>query len=322
MGIQIAIVGASSIAPSYIRSIGKIDGANVVAVQSRSQQRAATLANRYSIPFATTNLEQLLGRKNIDAVVIASEPSRHIELAYLAIQHEKHVLIEKPLSLDYQVARQFVDTVSDCNSVVSVVSQKRFDPSVLEIKKRIDNELLHPAIVDLQVFQYRDDEYYFSGNGWRCDDSHFFINQGIHWLDILIWCLGEPQSVKPIQCVGRDEIQCSDRAAAIVRWCNGTVGMIAGGSFTPVQMPVTFVIKHNQGVIRYDPVSGVKVRLTNKLSKMWPSGFSRLAGNTLFDHQVTDFVRCIRTGNQPTTTVKQALSALRLALAVDGQLTY
>ncbi len=96
--------------------------------------------------------------------------------------------MKKRLSLDYQVSRQFVDTVSDCNSVVSVVSQKRFDPSVLEIKKRIDNELLHSAIVDLQVFQYCDDEYYFSGNGWRCDDSNFFINQGIHWLDILIWC--------------------------------------------------------------------------------------------------------------------------------------
>lgn len=69
---------------------------NIYAVYSSSKIKISKLKNSYQIPLFTTELNQIMGNPEIDAVVVAGSPSFHYDIAIQAIKNKKHVFIEKP----------------------------------------------------------------------------------------------------------------------------------------------------------------------------------------------------------------------------------
>ncbi|TPW67926.1 Gfo/Idh/MocA family protein, partial [Schumannella sp. 10F1B-5-1] len=68
----------------------------VVAVASRSAERASEFAARHGIEAAYGSYEQLVADPQVDVVLVAAPHSEHRRLALLAIDAGKHVLVEKP----------------------------------------------------------------------------------------------------------------------------------------------------------------------------------------------------------------------------------
>lgn len=84
----------------------------VVAVASRSQQRADAFARQFDVDAAYDDLAAMCADPAVDAVYVASPHSGHLEQALVAVEAGKHVLVEKAFTVDAAQARQLVEAAS------------------------------------------------------------------------------------------------------------------------------------------------------------------------------------------------------------------
>jgi len=96
------IVGPGWIADRFASALCQHTGQQLLAVSSRSREKAQAFAEKWSAPHACVGIDALLARDDIDAVYIATPHNHHFPDGLRALQAGKHVLIEKPLALNAQ----------------------------------------------------------------------------------------------------------------------------------------------------------------------------------------------------------------------------
>jgi len=105
---RFAIAGCGAISMAHIESIKKMDSARLVAVWSRTPERAQAVAMEHGVDWEPT-LEALAGRDDVDAVIVCTPSGFHLEPALAAIEAGKHVVVEKPLEVTVQRCRTIVE---------------------------------------------------------------------------------------------------------------------------------------------------------------------------------------------------------------------
>jgi len=99
MTIRWGLIGASTIAREWVIGAIRATGGEITTVMSTDAARGADYAQKNGIPSSTTNLEQLLSDKSIDAVYISTTNELHRDQTLAAAKAGKHVLCEKPLAM-------------------------------------------------------------------------------------------------------------------------------------------------------------------------------------------------------------------------------
>lgn len=94
------IIGPGWIADHFARALCEQTAQQLVAVASRSQQKADAFAAKWHIPHAFSSVDELLARPDIDVVYIATPHNHHYPDGLKVLNAGKHVLIEKPLALN------------------------------------------------------------------------------------------------------------------------------------------------------------------------------------------------------------------------------
>lgn len=107
------ILGTAKIARTVVPHINRSSVAEVVAVGSRSLDKAQQFAAEFGIPRAFGSYEEVLGLSELDAVYIPLPPSLHCEWTIRAARSGKHVLCEKPLGISSHEARQMIDVCGE-----------------------------------------------------------------------------------------------------------------------------------------------------------------------------------------------------------------
>ena len=107
--IGIAIVGYGYWGPNVLRNFSETDGVRVVACCDRDADRLALVRARYPGVHTTTDYSEVLADPAIDAVAIATPVATHYDLARRAIEHGRHVLVEKPLTASVAESEHLVD---------------------------------------------------------------------------------------------------------------------------------------------------------------------------------------------------------------------
>ena len=93
------VLGPGRIARSFAQDLRLVPDAELTAVGSRSQARAAAFAQEHGFAAAYGSYEELLADESVDAVYVASPHALHVEHVTAALEAGKHVLCEKPLTL-------------------------------------------------------------------------------------------------------------------------------------------------------------------------------------------------------------------------------
>ena len=107
-GLRWALIGASTIAAEHMIDAFRVNEGEVVAVMSASPDRAARYAATHGIARSTSNLDELVSSKDVDAIYISTTNELHRDQAFAAAAAGKHVLCEKPLALTLGDARAMV----------------------------------------------------------------------------------------------------------------------------------------------------------------------------------------------------------------------
>ncbi|GAB0057963.1 scyllo-inositol 2-dehydrogenase (NADP(+)) IolU [Candidatus Magnetaquicoccaceae bacterium FCR-1] len=318
--VRLAILGVSGIASGYVKVARALPGVTLEAVWGRDAARTRAFAARHAIPRAETELSAILASPTIDGVLILTEPARHIELATLALEHDKPMLIEKPLGMELTACRAFVARAQASDLPIGVVSPYRFNPLLAGIKAdldRIDPEA--PKIAQLTLFWPRDEAYYRHGDGWRSRDGAVLVNQGIHWIDTLNWFFGHPERVEACSWPSRPFLSGADAGAVLLAYPRHATVLIAAGTFAP-EREDQLVIHHPGGRIDYAALRGPPAprHFRERLGR-WLLG-GPVWGRALPDMmalQLADFVSALRERRPPAVTLADGLSALEVALAAS-----
>ncbi|MFD1445640.1 Gfo/Idh/MocA family protein [Oceanobacillus profundus] len=113
--MNIATIGTGRIVELFLSAVREVDGARCVAVYSRKEESAQALADKFDVSAIYTDLNEMMRDSAIDFVYIASPNSLHFEQAYLALQHGKHVICEKP----------FTSTIRETEQLIELAKQKQ-----------------------------------------------------------------------------------------------------------------------------------------------------------------------------------------------------
>ena len=113
------------------------NGFSVAAVGSRTQEAATSFAQRFGIPNAHASYEALVADPTVDIIYVATPHPFHAEHALLALNAGKHVLVEKPFTMNAAEAKQVVDRATELGLVVLEAMWTRFLPHMVRIREII-----------------------------------------------------------------------------------------------------------------------------------------------------------------------------------------
>lgn len=141
------IIGAGLIAHKLADAVNINPDSTLVAVASKSAERARTFAAEYVIE-GTDDYAALVSRADIDVVYIATTHNFHYENALLALQHKKHLLIEKPFTVNAAQAQELIELAQRNGCFMMEAIWVRFLPSMIRLKQILKSG----AIGDIRLF--------------------------------------------------------------------------------------------------------------------------------------------------------------------------
>jgi len=227
--IRIGLLGCGRISKNHFEAIAKLPDAEIVACCDLLEDRAREAANLYSIPFWTTNYEDMLQRKDIDLISICTPSGLHPQHGIMAAIAGKQVLSEKPMGVRLKDADELIKACDQNKVKLFVVMQNRLNPPIKLLKKAIDKGRFGQIyMITINVFWTRPQDYYEMAN-WRGTwefDGGAFMNQSSHYVDLLQWLGGPVESVIAHADTLARDIETEDSGAAVFKFRKGAIGSI------------------------------------------------------------------------------------------------
>lgn len=149
MAIGWGILGTGSIAHLFASDLGLLPRADRVAVGSRSQARAKAFADEYDIPNRHGSYEALVADPAVDVVYVASPHTYHAEHTLRALEAGKHVLCEKPLTINEAQAERVIATARAEDRFLMEALWTRFLPVMDDVRRLVREK----ALGDLHLLQ-------------------------------------------------------------------------------------------------------------------------------------------------------------------------
>ena len=136
--IKWGVIGCGNIANKFASDLALIADAELQAVASRNLERAQEFGQKYNAISSYGNYDELFLDASVDIVYIATPHNFHCELSSRAMEHNKHVLCEKPLAINRKEAEKMIAMSKDKNLFFMEGLWTRFNPTFVEVKNRID----------------------------------------------------------------------------------------------------------------------------------------------------------------------------------------
>ena len=153
--MRIALAGAGAFGIKHLDGLANIDGVTVTSIVSRRPEQAEEVARKYGAGHASTELDEVLARDDVDAVILATPTQLHARQAIAAMRAGKHVQVEIPLADSWPDAQE-VDRVQRETGLVCMAGHtRRFNPSHQWIHRRIGAGELSIQQMDVQTYFFR-----------------------------------------------------------------------------------------------------------------------------------------------------------------------
>ena len=223
--LGVGVVGGGWAGQNAATQIAKVDRARLVGVSDIDAARK--LADQCDVP-AYRELEQLLERPELDAVMIGSPPHAHKEQVLAAVAQGKHIFCEKPLAMTPADCDQMIAAADNAHVKICVGHVVRLYGSNRKIKQLIESEKLGPP--SAMAITRSGVPFGTNPDHWRakqelCGGLLFEIN--VHELDLLRFFCGEPEEVfAQSQKVLPPPPDYPDLWHVQVRFRNGAIGLL------------------------------------------------------------------------------------------------
>ncbi len=351
--IRFGVIGCGSIGPTHAGALKQIANAELIAVADANPERAASVAEKYSMAKIYGDAAELLADPGIDAVCLCTPSGMHASGAIAAMEAGKHVLVEKPMEISLDACDRMIAASDATGKKLAVVSQHRWDAATVLVKDAIDNGKLGKIVLaDASVKWWRTQAYYDSGDWrgtWAMDGGGALMNQGVHTVDLLQWLAGGVSHLwAQTRTAAHERIEVEDVAVAALQFASGAVGSLTATTAAWEGFPVRIDIFGTEGsaVIEGDRLktltfktgesyqseeaavhalsvarggtASVKEEAATRLTT--PSGGAAADPGAVWGDahraQIEDFIRAIQTDTQPLIDGREGRKPVEIILGV------
>jgi predicted dehydrogenase len=283
------------------------DFAHLVGVYDTQLQRVQARAHAWNVR-AYRNLEELLADEAVDALYVLVPVEWHKEIVLRALQHCKHVFVEKPVAASVEEILEIALAAARYQRVVMPGHNYAYQPEARRAQSLISQGKLGRVCTSWITYAIEHSEAVSA-------HYHGVVREVlVHHLYLLLYLLGRPAEIWATQqSLHYEHLQQDDQGMIVARMPDGSMAQLFAtwAVDDPTSDPWSFVVKvlGTQGGVTYSWRSAVIQRALGSLT----IGFAPY--EETFAYELEYFVtRCIGHGEQPLSTV---LDAARVQFLVD-----
>ena len=271
---------------------------------------------------ATADLQAALADPLVQAVIVATPPSSHLEIASACFSSGKHVLLEKPLDISLVRAQNIVEQARTAKRQLGVVLQFRFKPGALALQDLLASGRLGAVqAASVRVPWWRPQSYYDqAGRGTMArDGGGVLLTQAIHSIDLFRALVGVRSVVAAQTCrTAVHRMQTEDYANALLTLGNGAPGHLMATTALVPGLPETIEIIGAQGsavleggALRVQFIDGQRLHIASEGGTGSGANIMDFP-NDAHRALLQDFVTAIEQGRPPMVTGADALATQQL----------
>jgi len=189
--MKICLAGTGAMGVIHAKALKKIEGVEIVSINSRTPESGKAFAVDWGIPHTSTNLEECVDRPNVDAVILTTPSSMHPEQTILALSKGKHVQVEIPMSLNLPDAQRMLEAQKHSGKICMVTHTRRFSSPHREIRRRIQEGTfhLHHMVVETYFFRRTNLNMHGQARSWV---DNLLWHHACHSVDLAYWIINDP----------------------------------------------------------------------------------------------------------------------------------
>lgn len=314
--VRIGVLGCARIVPkALIEPARRFPEAQVIAIASRSRQKAERFAARWGIPRVHNTYEDVIRDPDVDAIYNPLPNALHAEWSIRAMEAGKDVLCEKPIAANAAQAEEMAKVAERTGRVLAEALHSRYHPLLSRLKeivtsgeigtlRHVEGHLCVPAIFPDPV------RYSYELGGGAVMDV------GCYPIHLCRFIVGEEPEVVAVRMRLHDP-QVDRWTEAHLRFPSGVVGRVVCSLFSLVLLRSRAKIVGSEGQIAvFNPYAPQTVYHSVVVKS--PAGVRRekFPGLGTYDYQLRAFVRAVRTREPLPTGPQDFIANMRVIDAI------
>lgn len=217
----IGIIGAGNFTKMTMLPSLKGSGAGFKYIASAGGITGTALAKKFGFTHSTTDYKQILSDDDVDTVLITTRHNSHAKFVIEALQAGKHVFVEKPLALNEDELSLIIGAYIKSEKILTVGFNRRFSPHISKIKSLIGNSQMNViATMNAGSIPFNVWVHDMKIGGGR------IIGEACHYIDLISYLTGSRVKSVCMNALGSNPQENTDNASILLRYENGSTGVI------------------------------------------------------------------------------------------------
>ena len=330
--MEYALIGCGRISPNHLEA-AKNNGLDIVAISDVDPDNMEDKALKHNLPDSVcryTDYKEMLSKEKPELVAVCTESGKHATVALDCIDAGCNVIIEKPIALSLKDADEIIRRAKEKGVKVCANHQNRFNKSIQKIREARDRRRFGKLMYGTAHIRWNRGWEYYSRAKWRGtweQDGGALMNQCIHNIDLLRWMMGNDidEVFAYTDKLNHDYIEAEDLGIAVVKFSNGSYGIIEGTTdIYPQNLEETLYMFGSKGTVK---AGGHSVNLIeewrfadeldnpDEVKKQFGENPPNVYG---FGHTplYADMIDAIKNNREPYVSAEDGRRALELVLAI------
>ncbi|MCX7871992.1 MAG: Gfo/Idh/MocA family oxidoreductase [Verrucomicrobiae bacterium] len=328
---KIAILGSGFSAEVHLESYHRfIPEAEIIAIYSRSLERAAQVAEKHKIPFFSDDMDKVINLHEVEIIDVCLPNFLHCGAVEKAAAAKKHIIVEKPLAMNLEECQTMIRACKNAGVKLMYAEELCFAPKYERVRKLI----LSGAVG--QIYQLRQCEKH-SGphSNWFYNPEQSgggaLMDMGCHGIGWLLWIIGkETAPISVFATMGtylhKNRTKCEDNSICVVEFANGTVGIVENSWAKHGGMDDRIEVYGTGGVVYADlfignsaltySQSGYDYAMEKAAStRGWSFTVFEEVFNQGYPHELQHFIKCVQHNEEPCVSGEFGMMVMEIICA-------
>ncbi len=312
--IRVAVAGAGRWGRNLARCFHELGA--LESIVTRTPDRMTDAARDYSVP--QLSFDAAIGSDAIDAIVIATPPETHADLCIRAVEAGKHVLIEKPLALDWRDCERVQAAVKQSRKIVMVGHQLQFHPVFARLRQ---------MVLDGHLGTIFDVESRRLSPGRLRSAEDVASSFAPHDISMILSLFGEPPRRSVKSCHAHLMKGHADDCRFDLEFKEGATAHVQVSWLSPFKAQ-TLVVRGSEKMAVFDDRAqwGQKLAIYDYTVEDNGGGDELIMGELVFHaveksepllSECSHFLECAASGRTPMTDISEAMAVMKVVLGVD-----
>ena len=223
--LKFALIGTGGITQTYAQAFQQSEACVLVAVADVNENSAKAFAEPFNAK-SFSDYKTLAENSEFEAVIIATPPNTHPEIAMFFMNKGVHVLCEKPLCLSVAEAKQMIETAEETKVVFTMATKFRYCEDVVKAKAIIASGVLGEIVQFENAFTAKVD----MSRRWNSDKEisggGVLIDNGTHSVDIIRYFLGAITDVLALETSGTQNLSVDENVKLLAKTENNIAASV------------------------------------------------------------------------------------------------